>query len=176
MRMRAASAFFLAALCFTACTQNPAAPQHTDAGRPRPPPRTGELRLPLPAGWVHQRAADDLLCVGPPSRPDEGLCVQRLPLRTEALRSPAELTEAFASELRQGRPRLHDWVQRPDYSAALIAIEPIDHTPTADTAAFVLLAMKRLGRELFLCSTRPGTTRADAALALVCCQQLTRDT
>lgn len=142
------------------------APQATPAPA-RPGPRSG-VKVPLPEGWTAQPGGGSLQ-VGPVGRPV--LRIEPRPGAGSALPEPKRLAASLEAELRHSRLVVEEERAAEDASILLYALNPL--ADAGSPARPAMLGAKRVGEDLFLCSSIPGASRQEVELAAKACAELT---
>jgi hypothetical protein len=134
----------------------------TPAGPVSPPPG---VHLPLPEGWTAVLQPDHGLRAGP-----KGHTVLRVEVRpadpTQPLPTPLELAEGFSRDGSSLRVTTVSEVTEKDVSLVLLEVSK------QGSRARVMLGVKRLGHELFLCSSEPGSGEEEVREAQEACKGL----
>lgn len=139
-----------------------ACPERAAAPAPRPATR---VELPLPEGWTAALEEDHRLLAGPPGRPV--LHIETWPGEAERLPDAA----ALEASLRQAvtHAQLAAAQARTEGGAVLLVYRlSLERGPPAHA----LLGAKRIGADLFLCSTSPGASEREVELAAKSCAGL----
>jgi hypothetical protein len=158
-RLRLA-AFALAALALgPGCSKPSDAP---DAAR-KPPAsiaRSG-LRIPLPEGWTVEPVSSQVFTFGPPGR--AVLRVERHKSEAE-IPSPQALVEEFSKHLEPSRAALRHGVSVEGFTAAVMDLQP--------QTKIVVLGLRRVGRDVLMCSSTILLEEQDIDSAIRCCREI----
>lgn len=139
---------------------SPAAPHPSSGAR-----RVG-VKVPLPDGWAAKAISDDVLAAGPPGR-----TVLRIEIRPGggAAFAPAdELVSRFRASVKRASVEVVDAKTQDSTSLAVLRLEE-RRDAGVDLA---LLGLKRVGGNLFLCSTAPGSSEDEVKAAAAACGAL----
>ena len=125
-----------------------------------PPPR---LHVPLPAGWSVTPLNEGGLRAGPAGR-----AVLRVDARpgTAVLPTPADLANEFSRNSQNIRSTIASEISDKDTSISILELSK------QGLRARALLGVRRLGADLFLCSSEPGASEEDVAAAAEACKGL----
>ena len=123
------------------------------------------VKVALPEGWTAQGSAEGSLRAGPPGR--VVLRVDRAPDAGLRLPSPEALRSGFASGLKLLTVREMGVTRSDDFTAVKLTLGRGGKFDggTLQQEAFILLAAKRVGADLFLCATVPGTSEGELEAA-----------
>ncbi len=132
-------------------------------------PRAG-VKVPLPTGWSAQVAADGSFQAGPPGKP-----VFRVDSRLgEGGKMPS--SEALHAELLKRMPEQAvslDQEEDEEHVALLrVTLAPKLVDGGVGPHAPALFGARRVGNDLFLCSTLPGVSYEDVRLAAETCRNI----
>ncbi|MFL5321479.1 MAG: hypothetical protein ACJ790_17590 [Myxococcaceae bacterium] len=149
----------------------PAVTTTSDAGQGRAtssPARAG-VKVPLPEGWRADIGVDQSFVAGPPGR-----AVLRVDLRPGAAASfptADELQKSFSDALKNARVQREDTTTEADFVA--VRLDVFSHFDGGTEHPHdVLLGARKIGGDLFLCSSAPGANEAELDLALKACRDL----
>ena len=141
------------AAALAACTSKPAGP--TARG----------IHVPLPEGWVVSAQSGSALKAGP-----RGRSVLRVDVRpgdpTHPLPSPLTLAEEFSKDAAALRATVVSEVAEKDLSMVLLEVS------RQGSRARAMLGVKRLGRQLLLCASEPGSSEDEVNSATEACRGL----
>jgi hypothetical protein len=163
---RAGVALVLAALAL-GCPGKPAEPK----AAPAPAPSTAARAVvPRPPGWTVWVAEDDSLQSGPGGR--AVLRVDKRPGQGAALPSAEELARQAVEELEGLGASVESAESKSD--TALVLLKLADKPVDAGTpgSALVLFGARRMGEDLFLCATLPGSSEEEVRAALGTCRDI----
>jgi hypothetical protein len=142
------------AAALVACTSKPAGPAA----------RAG-IHVPLPEGWVVAAQSGSALKAGP-----RGRSVLRVDVRvgdpTRPLPSPLSLAEEFSKDASALRATVVSEVAEKDLSLVLLEVS------RQGSRARAMLGVKRLGRQLLLCASEPGSSEEEVNSATEACRGL----
>jgi hypothetical protein len=146
---------FCAAAMLAACTPKPAAPSL----------RTG-IRVPLPEGWSATFPSERSLRAGP-----KGRSILRVEVRpavdpSRALPAPLALAEEFSRDATALRATVVSEVAEKDFTLVMMEVSK------QGSRARAMLGVRRLGRELFLCASEPGSGEEEVSAAAEACRGL----
>jgi hypothetical protein len=155
------------------CPAAPAAPDERPPALvavPRPAARSG-VKVPLPDGWSAQVGPDGALRAGPP-----GHAVLRIEPRPGAgadLPTAQDLARALEGALRESKLNVVSTKNETDYSILVYLLTPIGRSDaSAAGEAPGMLGAKRIGKDLYGCSSIPGASDDEADQAALSCAGL----
>jgi len=126
------------------------------------------IRAALPAGWSAQTSRDRFRA-GPSSR--WVLQIERKPAAGDHVPSVEQLRSDFIQDFPRGVVSTQIEKTSGEVSILVFLLSgPVEDGGSRSTA--VMLGAKRIGSDLYLCSTVPGQTLADAQLAASACESL----
>ncbi len=159
-----------ALVAFAACL--PGCPERDGDSPPlkaEPRPRVG-VKVPLPDGWSAQLAEDRSFRAGPP-----GHAVLRIDLRPGSA-GLIPSADALQKQLKEGlfpeRMVLLQQVAERDFAVVVYLIPPPEDGGAREGVQ-AMLGAKRIGKDLFLCSTVPGASEPEVEEAAKACRELT---
>lgn len=159
---RAGVALVLAALAL-GCPGKPAEPQVAPAVSP-----AARAVVPRPPGWTVWVAEDDSLQSGPGGR--AVLRVDKRPGQGAALPSAQELARQALQELEGLDASVESAESETGLALVLLklASRPVD--AGAPGSALALFGARRMGEDLFLCASMPGSSEEEVRAALETCR------
>ena len=126
------------------------------------------IRAPLPAGWFAQTSRDSFRA-GPSSR--WVLQIERKPAAGDHLPSVEQLRSDFIQDFPRGLVSTQIEKTSGEVSILVFLLSgPVEDGVSRSTA--VMLGAKRIGPDLYLCSSVPGQPLEDAQLAASSCEGL----
>ncbi|MDQ3264719.1 MAG: hypothetical protein M3Y59_13800 [Myxococcota bacterium] len=137
------------------------------------PPGSGArgIKVPLPPGWAARATPEEALVAGP-----AGKTVLRIELRSEVKTVPT--ADALVANFRERIPTLSvqviDSQSDNNHSLSVLEVGPALDGGAAGPRWLTLLGAKRLGKDLFLCSTAPGSSEDEVKAAAAACGGLER--
>jgi hypothetical protein len=134
--------------------------------KPGPLLRPGGIHIPLPEGWSASSGPEHGLRAGPKGRPVLRVDVRLAPDPSQPLPAPAALAEEFSKEGPGLRASIVSEVAEKDLSLVLLEVSK------QGSRARALLAVKRMGRELLLCASEPGSGEEEVQQAADACRGL----
>lgn len=137
-------------------------------GRPTSP-RAG-VKVPMPEGWRAEIGADQSFLSGPPDR-----TILRVDLRPGAAGSfptPDGLERAFAVGLPNARIERERFIEGKDFVGVRLDLSPVFADGGAPRHHDVFIGARRVGKDLFLCSTAPGASEPELEQAEKSCSEL----
>jgi hypothetical protein len=127
------------------------------------------VKVPLPEGWVAHIAGDQSFRAGPPGR-----AVLRIDLRPgggASLPGGASLEGLLTAELKGVKASRIELREEDNLAILLYKLSLTrDSGPPAEVLA--MAGAKRIGRDLFLCSSVPGASEAEVKQAAEACHQI----
>jgi len=152
----------------------PAPPTQPAVGPPAPPPRPalrGGVKVPVPDGWAAQVGADGSLRAGPPGH--AVLRIEPRPGEGAALPTPRALAEALKGALHESRFILISETKQEDASIIVYLITPRGRNDAGAAGESPgMLGAKRIGKDLYACSSIPGASDDEADQAALACAGL----
>jgi len=151
-------------------SKHDSSPPPTPSG---PPVGARGIKVPLPPGWAARATPEEALVAGPAGR-----IVLRIELRPMATGVPS--AEALIAGFRERTTAVTvqevDSKSEPAHSLAVLQVIPAEPTDGGAAAPgwLTLLGAKRLGKDLFLCSTAPGASEDEVKAAAAACGGLER--
>ncbi len=129
------------------------------------------IKVPLPPGWAARATPEEALVAGP-----AGKTVLRIELRQGVKTVPS--ADALVAGFRERIPaldlRVIDSQTQDDHSLTVLEVGPAPDAGAAGPRWLTLLGAKRLGKDLFLCSTAPGSGEEEVKAAAAACSGLER--
>jgi len=158
-----------ALLCAAACRQEPGHQASPAAPHPSSGARRAGVKVPLPDGWSAKAISDDVLAAGP-----SGRTVLRIEIRQGggAAFAPAdELASRFRASLKLDARESLEVVDAKTRDSTSLAVLRLREKKDAGVD-LALLGLKRVGDDLFLCSTAPGSSEEEVKAAAAACGAL----
>jgi hypothetical protein len=134
--------------------------------KPGPLLRPGGIHIPLPEGWSASPGPDHGLRAGPKGRTVLRVDVRAASEPSQPLPTPLALAEEFSKEGPGLRASIVSEVTEKDLSLVLLEVSK------QGSRARALLAVKRMGRELLLCASEPGSGEEEVQAAADACRGL----
>jgi hypothetical protein len=145
----------LTAAGLAACTSKPAPPTL----------RTG-IHVPLPEGWTSTFSSERSLRAGPKGRWILRVEARASPDPSHPLPAPLALAEEFSKDAPALRATVVSEVAEKDFSMVMLEVSK------QGSRARAMLGARRIGRELFLCGSEPGSSEEEVSEAAEACRGL----
>lgn len=145
----------------------------SDGGASSAPTAASRLgvKVPLPDGWTARIGADQSFRAGPGDR--VVLRIDQEAGEGSELPSASALQQRFRSQMNDAQVSADEVVESDD--SVVIRLRIVAAGSDAGQRELpVLLGAKRLGNDLFLCSTEPGASEEEVRKAAQACASLTR--